>query len=69
MTGDAPLAPDVVVDLAGQEAKPVACVAMVRRALQKAGQREAAERFTEEALNGPTEAIFPTARRYVTLIL
>lgn len=62
-----PLHAEVVVDLTGQESKPVACVALVRRALQKAGHREAARRFTEEALSGPTEEIRATAERYVTL--
>ena len=66
---DAPEAPEVVVDLVGQETKPVACVAVVRRALQQAGHHDAARRFTDEAFAGPTERIFDTARRYVTLIV
>lgn len=64
-----PLYPDVVVDLAGQESKPVACIAVVRRALQKAGHPEAAKAFTDEAFSGAQEEIFARARRYVTLEL
>ncbi|MDX1631912.1 MAG: hypothetical protein R3234_08625 [Thermoanaerobaculia bacterium] len=67
MSSEGPLFPEVVVDLTGQETKPVASVALVRRELQKAGHREAARRFTEEALGGPTGEIRATAARYVTL--
>ena len=63
-----PLHPDVVVDLVGQAAKPVACIAVVRRKLQKAGHHDDAKRFTDEAFAGATEQIFDTARRYVTLV-
>ena len=60
--------PEVVVDLVGQAAKPIACVAVVRRELRKAGFREAAKRFTDEAFGGAAEEIIPTARRYVTVV-
>jgi len=60
--------PDVVVDLVGQAEKPIACVAVVRRELQRAGFPEAARRFTDEAFAGVAEEIVPTARRYVTVV-
>lgn len=63
-----PAHPDITVDFAGQGDKPVACVALVRRALQRHGHDEAAEAFTREALGGPTEDIVATARRYVTVV-
>ena len=62
-----PTFPDVVVDLVGQEEAPVAAIAVVRRALQRAGEHEAAKRFTDEALAGAPERVFDHARRYVTL--
>lgn len=64
-----PTHPEVVVDLSGQEAKPMACVALVRRALQKAGHEEAARRFTAEALGAEAEEILAAARRYVTVVI
>jgi hypothetical protein len=63
-----PAHPAVVVDLTGQQAKPVACIAMVRRALQQSGQTEAAERFTTEALSAGPAGALAVAARYVTLL-
>ena len=63
-----PRHPEVVVDLTGQEAKPVACVALVRRALQHAGHGEDARRFTEEALAAANDELVGIARRYVTVL-
>lgn len=65
---DTPLHPEVVVDLTGQEAKPVACLAMVRRALQKAGHDDSARSFTDRAFSRPNEELFEIADHYVTLI-
>ena len=62
-----PAHPEIVVDLTGQLEKPVACVAMVRRALQTAGFPEEAVAFTNEALAGSNEELIATARRYVTV--
>jgi len=64
-----PSFPDIVVDLIGQQNAPVACIAVVRRALQKAGQTEAAQQFTDQAFASPTEQILDLARRYVQLVV
>lgn len=65
----APLHPDVVVDLRGQLAKPVACLAMVRRALQKAGHGDDAVRFTNEAFASSNEELVEVASRFVTVVV
>jgi len=63
-----PLFPQIEVELALHEGRPVASIALVRRALQKAGQREAAAAFTEEAMAEDEAGIATTARKYVTVI-
>lgn len=62
-----PAFPDIVVDLVGQQNSPVACVAVVRRALQKAGQAEAARQFTDRAFSSPTEELLDLAREFVEI--
>ncbi len=64
-----PTFPDIVVDLVGQQEAPVACIAVVRRALQKAGHAEAARQFTDRAFASSTEHILTLARRYVQLLV
>lgn len=56
------------MDLVDQRDKPVACVALVRRALQNAGFPDDARDFTEAALSGSNDEIFSTARRFVTVL-
>ena len=60
---------DVSVDLTDQLEKPVACVALVRRALQKAGHHLAAREFTDEALATPNEDFLDLARRWVQVVV
>ena len=62
-----PLFPEIVVELALQEGRPVASIALVRRALQKAGHRQAANDFTAEAMAEDEAGIAATARKYVTV--
>ncbi len=61
--------PEVVVDLTGQLDKPVACVAMVRRSLQRAGLDEAARSFTDLALATANEDFLALAQSWVTVRL
>ncbi|MBZ0113486.1 MAG: hypothetical protein K8J08_13565 [Thermoanaerobaculia bacterium] len=60
--------PEVVVDLVGQLDKPVACVALVRRSLQHAGEHTAAKEFTNEALATANEDFLAMAGRWVTVV-
>lgn len=60
-----PLHPDITVHLSEQRDRPIASIALVRRALQKAGYAEDALRFTQEAMAGEIDDIWPIAQRYV----
>ncbi len=60
-----PSHPGLRVHLSGQESKPLAMIAMVRRALQKAGHHGAATRFTDEALGASPAQVIEIAGRYV----
>ncbi len=62
-----PLHPHITVHLSEQKDRPVASIALVRRALQKAGHGEDALKFSREAMAGEIEDIWPIARKYVTL--
>jgi len=62
-----PLYPQIEVELSCQEGRPVAAIALVRRALQKAGFNDDAKRFTNEVIGGEEAEIIPTARQYVTV--
>lgn len=62
-----PRFPAIRVALLEQHDKPVAMVAMVRRALQKAGESAAAVEWTEVALGASHDEIIPLARTYVTV--
>ena len=63
-----PRYPDVAVDLRDHANRPVASIALVRRALQHAGHRDAARSFTEEAMGEDEAGILAVAARYVTLL-
>ena len=67
-TATNPRFPNVQVHLTEQQDKPVAMVAMVRRALQKAGHPNAALEWTEQALGASHEEIVPLARAFVTVV-
>lgn len=60
-----PRFPGITVHLEEQAGAPVAMVALVRRALQKAGEDEAAAEFTRLGLGASEDEIVPLARRYV----
>ena len=60
-----PRFPNVRVALLEQQDKPIAMIAMVRRALQKAGEPSAAQEWTDEALGLSYEEILPLARVFV----
>ena len=47
--------------------KPVACVALVRRALQKAGHGQAAKEFTQLAFGTANEDFLTLARSWVSV--
>ena len=64
-----PLHPQVKVDLSGLETRPVTKIAMVRRALQKAGFHDDARAFSDQALGLEHEEIIPMARRFVIVTL
>lgn len=63
----APLFPELHVELTPYADKPMACMAMVRRLLQKAGHHDEARRFTSQALASSPEEILEIARRLVRI--
>ena len=63
------LHPELEVDLSGLDTRPVTKIAMVRRALQKAGFNDHAREFSNEALGLEHEEIVPMARRFVTVVM
>ena len=60
-----PLHPDLTVEIKIYADKPMACMAVVRRALQKAGHGADAARFTNEVLAADPESVLTVAARYV----
>lgn len=54
--------PDITVSLLEQAGKPVAQIAMVRRALQHAGHDQVAREFTELAFAAEEDEIVELAR-------
>ncbi len=62
-----PRFPDVVVDVGLQKGRPVAAIALVRRALQKAGYGSEALEFTQEAMACDEDGVIATAHRWVTV--
>jgi len=57
--------PDVQVQLTGQDGNGFMIAARVRKALERAGHREAAAEFFEEALSGNYDHLLQTAMEYV----
>jgi hypothetical protein len=64
---DEPLHPEITVEIKLYADKPMACMAVVRRALQKAGHRAEASSFTAEALAADPESVLAVAARYVSV--
>ena len=64
---DKPLHPEITVEIKIYADKPMACMAVVRRALQKAGHGADAGRFTSEALAADPESVLTIAARYVRI--
>ena len=60
--------PEITVALLEQAGKPVAQIAMVRRALQTAGQEQAAREFTELAFAAEADEIVALARQFVSVV-
>jgi hypothetical protein len=63
--GDGPEFPEITVEIRRYGDKPMAVMAMVRRALQRAGEAAAAARFTTEALGSDPDSVLAIAERYV----
>lgn len=62
---EAPEFPDLVVQISDQDGKPMTVIALVRRALQKAGHSAAAMRFTEAAMACEPDELVTTIQRFV----
>jgi hypothetical protein len=60
--------PEITVSLLEQAGKPVAQIALVRRALQKAGHDDVAREFTSLAFAGEEDDIVPLACQFVTVV-
>jgi hypothetical protein len=60
--------PDITVSLLEQAGKPVAQIAMVRRALQNAGHEQVARDFTDLAFAADEDDILELARQFVTVV-
>ncbi len=72
MSGDpdvttTPQFPQIEVDIRPYLDKPMAVMALVRRALQKAGHQRQAGQFTERALASDPESLLQVAEIYVTV--
>ncbi len=62
-----PRFPEVEVELEEYSDKPMACMAMVRRSLQRAGYGAEAASFTAEVLGSEPDRVLDVARRWVTV--
>lgn len=63
----APRFPELCVEVRPYLDKPMAVMAMVRRALQKAGHGQAAAAFTEQALASDPQTLLDVVEAYVTV--
>ncbi|MFT4471376.1 hypothetical protein ACMX2H_15850 [Arthrobacter sulfonylureivorans] len=57
--------PNITVQLTGTDGNGFFIVAKVRKALERAGEREAAQEFFDEALSGDYDHLLQTCMRYV----
>ncbi len=60
--------PEITVAALEQTGKPVAQIALVRQALQKAGHDDVAREFTNLAFDTEEDALMDLARLYVTVV-
>ncbi|QPX62201.1 hypothetical protein PBI_INDLOVU_87 [Mycobacterium phage Indlovu] len=64
---DGPKFPEVYVQLTGQDGNGFLIASRVRGALDRAGHREEAREFFDEALSGDYDHLLATAMRYVSV--
>lgn len=57
--------PDVHVQLTGENGNAFAIIGAVKKALERAGHREAAAEFMTEAMSGDYDHLLQTAMAYV----
>ncbi len=62
-----PKHPEIVVELTPQRGRSLATIALVRRALQKAGHGDEARQWADQALASEPDALLNLARNYVTV--
>ncbi|AIZ01716.1 hypothetical protein ArV1_028 [Arthrobacter phage vB_ArtM-ArV1] len=62
-----PKFPDVVVPLEGQDGNGFMIASRVRKALEKAGHREEAKEFYDDALSGDYMHLLDTVQKYVSI--
>lgn len=62
-----PLYPGVEVQLTGEDGNAFTIVARVRRALERAGHRDAGATFFDEALAGDYDHVLQTCFKYVSV--
>ncbi|QGZ17132.1 hypothetical protein HYQ19_gp033 [Arthrobacter phage DrYang] len=66
-TATAPKFPDVEVQLTGEDGNAFFIVSRVRKALERAGHREEATQFFDEALKGTYDELLQTCQKWVTV--
>ncbi len=62
-----PKYPDVSVKLAGEDGNAFFILSRVKRALERAGHKEAAEQYMEEAMSGDYDHLLRTTMEYVAV--
>ena len=64
-----PRFPEITAELSPYADKPVGFTAAVRRALQKAGHRDAAKEFTQKAFAASdSDEVLAIARQYINVL-
>ena len=61
------LAPDVTVQLTGNDGNAFSIISRVRKALKRAGYTDLAARFLEEATSGDYDHLLQTCMKYVNV--
>lgn len=61
------LAPDVTVQLTGEDGNAFAIIGRVRKALRKAGYTDLVVQFTAEATSGDYDHLLVTCMKYVNV--
>jgi hypothetical protein len=59
--------PEIEVELTGYDGNAAMIIGRVSRALRRAGHREEAGKFVEEAMSGDYDNVLRTAMRWVTV--